>query len=75
MAKDKLQLKKNTILGIKLNIVEMIPGMIMVGIFAVSRVEPEAMTLWSGIVLGFSLIAGLYFTGFFVNKFKKWIFK
>jgi len=75
MVKNKLQIKKNTILGIKLNLVEIIPGIIMIGIFAVSGVEPEAMTLWSGIVLGFSLVAGLYFTGFFVNKWKKWIFK
>jgi len=75
MAKNKLQIKKNVILGFKINLVEMIPGAIMIGIFAISRVEPEAMTLWSGIVLGFSLMAGLYFTGFFVNKFKKWIFR
>ena len=75
MAKNKLQIKKNTILGLKLNIVEMIPGAIMIGIFAVSRVEPEAMTLWSGIVLGFSFFAGLYFTGYFVNKWRQWIFR
>ena len=75
MVKNKLQIKKNTLLGFKLNLVEMIPGAIMIGIFAISRVEPEAMTLWSGIVLGFSLVAGLYFTGYFVSKFKKWIFR
>jgi len=75
MAKDKLQIKKYLLVGLKLNIVEILPGLAMIGIFAVSGVEPEAMTLWSGIVLGFSLMAGLYLSGFFVNKWKQWIFK
>ena len=75
MAKDKLQIKKNTILGLKLNIVEILPAIAMIGIMTISGIEPEVMTLWSGIVLGFSLLAGLYLSVFFVNKFKKWIFK
>ena len=73
--KNKLQLKRNTLLGLKLNIVEILPGIAVIGIITLSGIEPEVMTLWSGIVLGFSLVAGLYLTGFFVNKFKKWIFK
>jgi len=55
--------------------VEILPGIAMILIFAVSGVEPEAMTLWSGIVLGFSLMTGLYLSGFFVNKWRNWIFK
>ena len=71
----KLKLKKNILLGLKLNIVEILPGIAMILIFAVSGVEPEAMTLWSGIVLGFSLMAGLYLSGYFVNRWRNWIFK
>ena len=71
---DKIKLKKNLKLGFKISLVGVIPAVISGLIFELTNFPPETMGLYSGVVLGFVIFLNLYLTGFFINKWKKWIF-
>jgi len=75
MVKDKLQIVKNQKLGFKLSLVHVIPTLVSGLVLTLFKFEYEPMTFFKGVVLGFAIMLSFYLYGYFVNKWKKWIFK
>lgn len=71
----KLRIKKYLKLGLKINLVEIIPGVVIGLILLLLNTNLEYPEFIDFVVLGFVGLLALYLTGFFINKWKKWIFK
>lgn len=72
---NKLKIKKNLMLGWKLSLVRIIPGLIIGGVLSLFELSVENPQLKEVSIMIGALLLILYFDGLLVNKYKKWIFK
>lgn len=72
---NKLKIKKNLLLGWKLSLVRIIPGILVGGIISLFELSAENPQLKELTVMIGALLLILYIDGLLVNKYKKWIFK
>ena len=72
---NKLKIRQNLKLGWKISLVGIIPSLIVTPLFYIPNLSMDAPGLKEIIILGSAVFLNLFLLGFFVNKWKKWIFK
>lgn len=69
------EIKKYMKIGFKLSLVEVIPGLISGVVLLIFGFNPEAMASKEYIALILASLVNLYSIGYFVTKWKQWIFR